>query len=33
MKKTAKPVSSEYKIGYKAYELINKGYTDEKHPW
>ncbi len=24
---------SEYKIGYKAYELINKGYTNEKHPW
>ncbi len=24
---------SNYKLGYKAYELINKGYTDEKRPW
>ncbi|WP_297441465.1 VWA domain-containing protein [Sulfurimonas sp.] len=24
---------SQYKIGYKAYELINKGYTNEKRPW
>ena len=24
---------SNYKLGYKAYELINKGYTNEKHPW
>jgi Ca-activated chloride channel family protein len=24
---------AKYKIGYKAYELINKGYTNEKHPW
>ena len=24
---------SQYKLGYKAYELINKGYTNEKHPW
>ena len=24
---------AQYKIGYKAYELINKGYTNEKHPW
>ncbi len=23
----------KYKIGYSAYDLINKGYTDEKHPW
>ncbi len=22
-----------YKIGYKAYEKINKGYSDEKEPW
>jgi len=22
-----------YKMGYKAYELINKGYTNEQHPW
>ena len=33
LQKTDKPVNAEYKIGYKAYELINKGYTDEKHPW
>jgi len=24
---------SKYKIGYKAYEIINKGYTNEKEPW
>ena len=24
---------STYKLGYKAYELINKGYTNETHPW
>ena len=24
---------AQYKLGYKAYELINKGYTNEKHPW
>ena len=24
---------SEYKMGYKAYEIINKGYADEKEPW
>ena len=24
---------SKYKFSYKAYELINKGYTNEKHPW
>ncbi|MEN4046925.1 VWA domain-containing protein [Sulfurimonas sp. NWX367] len=24
---------SKYKLGYRAYELINKGYTNEKHPW
>jgi Ca-activated chloride channel family protein len=24
---------AKYKLGYKAYELINKGYTNEKHPW
>jgi len=23
----------KYKFSYKAYELINKGYTDEIHPW
>ncbi|QSZ42422.1 VWA domain-containing protein [Sulfurimonas aquatica] len=25
--------STKYKMGYKAYELINKGYTNEQHPW
>jgi len=24
---------AKYKLGYRAYELINKGYTNEKHPW
>ena len=24
---------NEYKMGYNAYELINKGYINEKHPW
>lgn len=24
---------AKYKVGYKLYELINKGYTDEKEPW
>lgn len=23
----------EYKMGYRSYEMINKGYTDEKEPW
>lgn len=39
-KETQKPLKkndtinkSQYKLGYKAYELINKGYTNEKHPW
>lgn len=32
-KKNDKINTSQYKIGYKAYELINKGYTNEKHPW
>jgi len=33
--KTSKkaPSASQYKLGYKAYELINKGYTNEKNPW
>ena len=22
-----------YKLGYKAYEIINKGYSNEKEPW
>jgi Ca-activated chloride channel family protein len=25
--------NSKYQIGYKAYELINKGYTNEHKPW
>jgi len=32
-KKTNKTIESKYKVGYRAYELINKGYTNEKHPW
>jgi len=24
---------AEYKFGYNAYELINKGYINETHPW
>jgi len=24
---------NEFKMGYNAYELINKGYVNEKHPW
>lgn len=33
VKKTASPQKNNYKIGYKAYEIINKGYADEKEPW
>jgi len=25
--------NSNYKLGYKAYEIINKGYSNEKEPW
>ena len=25
--------STNYKLGYKAYEKINKGYSNEKEPW
>ena len=32
IKKEAKK-KGEYKFTYKAYEKINKGYTDEKEPW
>ncbi len=28
-----KKKKSKYKLGYHAYELINKGYTNETHPW
>jgi len=28
-----KSTPNNYKIGYKAYEKINKGYSDEKTPW
>ncbi len=31
--KAKKTDKEKYKIGYKAYELINKGYTNEQHPW
>jgi len=24
---------NKFKMGYNAYELINKGYVNEKHPW
>ena len=25
--------NNSYKMGYKSYELINKGYTHEEQPW
>lgn len=28
-----KASKTNFKLGYKAYELINKGYTDETRPW
>jgi len=31
--KTASQTKANYKIGYRAYELMNKGYTNETHPW
>jgi len=33
VKKKKEKTNATYKMGYKAYELINKGYTDEKEPW
>jgi Ca-activated chloride channel family protein len=33
LQRTKHKNKSQYKLGYKAYELINKGYTNEKHPW
>jgi Ca-activated chloride channel family protein len=30
---TIKDDKNEFKMGYNAYELINKGYVNEKHPW
>jgi Ca-activated chloride channel family protein len=30
---TLKGEKNEFKMGYNAYELINKGYVNEKHPW
>ena len=33
LQRTQHKNKSQYKLGYKAYELINKGYTNEKHPW
>jgi len=32
-KSKTKNKSSNFKLGYKAYEKINKGYSDEKEPW
>ena len=29
----SKSQKNNYKMGYNAYELINKGYINEKHPW
>ena len=31
--KRASAQPGKYKMGYKAYERINKGYADEKEPW
>lgn len=31
--KKAASSKQKYKTSYKAYELINKGYTNEKEPW
>ncbi len=31
--KTSQKRKGTYKFTYKAYEKINKGYTDEKEPW
>ena len=33
IKNSAVHKASNYKLGYKAYEIINKGYADEKEPW
>jgi Ca-activated chloride channel family protein len=33
VKKSDTTNKAQYKIGYKAYELMNKGYTNEKQPW
>lgn len=30
---TIKGEKNKFKMGYNAYELINKGYVNEKHPW
>ena len=30
---TIKGKKNKFKMGYNAYELINKGYVNEKHPW
>jgi len=32
-KRISKKHKGTYKFSYKAYEQINKGYTDEKEPW
>jgi Ca-activated chloride channel family protein len=33
MMKKKKKKNSNFKMSYKAYEIINKGYADEKEPW
>lgn len=33
VKKEQSNKANNYKIGYKAYEIINKGYANEKQPW
>jgi Ca-activated chloride channel family protein len=30
---SSKKSKNRYQMGYKAYELINKGYTNETNPW
>jgi len=32
-KSQGKQKNPKYNMGYKAYEIINKGYTNEKEPW
>jgi Ca-activated chloride channel family protein len=31
--KQTRPKANNYKLGYKVYEQINKGYSNEKEPW
>ncbi len=32
-RKNKNTTQTNFKLGYKAYELINKGYTNEQRPW